>query len=367
MSEREALVSRVHTRWLREVNGQISLQKVHVAERLRTLLFEENPLLSAHDIERSIRDIERRVFGFGGLEPFLRDPEVSEIMLNGPGQAFVERAGVIIPIDLQLDAAAIEVIVQRVLAPLGLRLDRGSPLVDARLPDGSRLHAVAQPLAPDGPIVTIRRFREKPIQISDFLATAGTQTVLQQALENRETILIAGATSTGKTSLINAVSEQFAPEERVVTVEETLEIQLRNRHWVRLEAHPANAEGAGQHTIRDLVRASLRMRPDRLIVGEVRGAEALDLLLALNTGHRGSLSTIHANSAPDALRRLAILAMLADASVPHDAVRTLVHAAIDLVVFLVRDANGTRRIAHLLRPNDGEVAMSRGSTRAESA
>jgi pilus assembly protein CpaF len=265
-------------------------------------------------------------------------------MVNGPGRAYVERAGRLEPVTLELDAAAIVHLVERVVAPLGLRLDRSSPMVDARLADGSRLHAVIPPLAVDGPCVTIRRFGARAVALEEFGVDGAAARFLRWAVAGGWNLLVAGATSAGKTTLLNALSQSIPHVERVVTIEETAELRLAQPHVVRLEARPPNAEGAGGVSVRALVRAALRMRPDRLVVGEVRSGEALDMLQALNTGHDGSMSTIHANGPTDALARLETLVLLADSGLPLAAVRAQVASSIDAVVFVARGQGGDRRV-----------------------
>ena len=272
------------------------------------------------------------------------DAEVTEVMVNGPGRAYVERHGRLEPVALDLDAAAIVRLVERVVAPLGLRLDRASPMVDARLADGSRLHAVIPPLAVDGPCVTIRRFGARAVPLQAFGLDDAARAFLSWAVAAGWNVLVAGGTSAGKTTLLNALSGSIGADERIVTIEETAELRLAQPHVVRLETRPPNAEGAGEVTVRALVRAALRMRPDRLVVGEVRGGEALDMLQALNTGHEGSMSTIHANSAADALARLETLALLADSGLPLGALRTQLASSIDAVVHVARRPGGVRRV-----------------------
>jgi pilus assembly protein CpaF len=265
-------------------------------------------------------------------------------MVNGPRRVFVERAGRIEAIDSEIDADAILRIVERVVAPLGLRLDRASPMVDARLADGSRLHAVLPPLAPDGPCLTIRRFAMRSVALADFGLDGAAVAFLETIVRAGWNVVVSGATSAGKTTCANALIHAIDPLERVVTIEETAELRLDQPHVVRLEARPANAEGAGAVSVRELVRASLRMRPDRLVVGEVRGAEAFDMLQALNTGHDGSVSTIHANSPADALARLETLVLLAGVALPLAAVRSQVSAAVDAIVQVARGAGGSRSV-----------------------
>ena len=291
-----------------------------VRARLAELLRDEEPLLPVARFERLLAELTDEVAGLGPLEPILGDPAVTEVMVNGPGRAYVERAGRLEPVTLALDAAGIVRLVERVVAPLGLRLDRSSPIVDARLPDGSRLHAVVPPLAIDGPYLTIRRFGAHAVPLDDFGVDGPAREFLHWMVVAGWNVVVAGGTSAGKTTLLNALSAEIPAEERVVTIEETAELRLAQPHVVRLEARPPNAEGAGAVPVRDLVRAALRMRPDRIVVGEVRGGEALDMLQALNTGHDGSLSTVHANSAADALARLETLVLLAGVGLPLRAV-----------------------------------------------
>jgi len=280
----------------------------------------------------------------GGLEELFADPEVSEILLNGGGRPFVERAGRLEPVPVELDESEVRRMVERIIAPLGLRLDRSSPMVDARLPDGSRLHAVLAPVAVDGTCVAIRRFGRGGRQLADFDLPSPSAALLRWAVRAGWNLLLSGGTGAGKTTLLNALAGGIPPGERVVTIEETAELALDRAHVVRLEARPANAEGAGAVPVRALVRAALRLRPDRLIIGEVRGEEAFDLLQALNTGHCGSLCTIHANGPADALARLESLVLLAGTGLPVDAIRAQIRAAVDAVVHVARRAGGRRAV-----------------------
>ncbi|HEX4528235.1 MAG TPA: CpaF family protein [Acidimicrobiia bacterium] len=323
--------------------------------RLSELLRDEQPLLSAARFEALLDALTHEVAGLGPLEPLLADPTVTEVMVNGPGHAYVERRGRLEPIALGLDAAGIVHLVERVVAPLGLRLDRASPMVDARLPDGSRLHAVIPPLAVDGPCVTIRRFGARMVELDDFGLDGAAARFVQRSVRAGWNLLVAGATSAGKTTLLNALSRAIPHAERVVTIEETAELRLAQPHVVRLEARPANAEGIGAVSVRELVRAALRMRPDRLVVGEVRGGEALDMLQALNTGHDGSMSTIHANGTADALTRLETLVLMADSGLPLAAVRAQMASCIDAVVFVARRPHGARRVEAIAEV-DGRLA-----------
>ena len=278
------------------------------------------------------------------FESLLADPDVSEILLNGGGQAFVERAGRLEAVAVDLDETGVRRVVERIIAPLGLRFDRSSPLVDARLPDGSRLHAVLPPVAVDGTCVAIRRFGARRRPLTDFGLSLAGVSLLRWAVAGGWNVLVSGGTGAGKTTLLNVLAGELPPGDRIVTIEETAELALPQPHVVRLEARPPNAEGAGAVPVRALVRAALRLRPDRLIVGEVRGEEAFDLLQALNTGHCGGLSTIHANGPDDALARLESLVLLAGLGLPLDAIRAQIRSCVDAVVHVARHPAGGRRI-----------------------
>ncbi|MDQ1466076.1 MAG: pilus assembly protein CpaF, partial [Actinomycetota bacterium] len=352
-TEAVALKRAVHTRLLREPGASSTANRTTLRERLTELLRDEAPLVPHADAQRILDELIVEVDGLGPLEALLSDPDVTEIMLNGPGRAYVERSGRLFPVALDLDGPAIVRLAERIIAPLGLRLDRSAPMADARLPDGSRLHAVLPPLAPDGPCVTIRRFVTRSMSLHDFGIDPAAASFLEACVRGGWNVLVAGATSTGKTTLLNVMSSAIDGDERVVTIEETAELRLRQPHVVRLEARPANGEGVGAVGVRELVRAALRMRPDRVVVGEVRGAEALDMLQALNTGHDGSMCTLHANSALDALSRLETLVLFADVGLPPVAVRAHITAAIDAVVFVARGADGGRRVEHVVEVEAG--------------
>ena len=284
--------------------------------------------------------------GKEAIEPFLRDPTVSEIMVNGPGPVWVVRFGQLEATATVLDTETIELLIEQTVAPLGRRIDRSSPMVDARLADGSRLNAVVSPVAVDGPYVTIRRFSGRPVPLEDF-APAGVVSALRWAVAARFNLVVSGGAGAGKTTLLNALAASISPEERVVTVEDAAELALASDHVVRLEARPADSDGVAPVTIRQLVRNALRMRPDRIIVGEVRGAETLDMLQAMNTGHEGSLSTCHANSPADAISRLETMVLFDGGAVPLAAVREQIIAAVDMVVHVSRRPRGQRCITSL--------------------
>jgi pilus assembly protein CpaF len=300
-----------------------------------------------------VRDlILRDTVGLGPLEDLLADPAVEEVMVNGPAEVYVERAGQVKRTEVRFASErALRDAIERILAPLGRRVDELSPMVDARLADGSRVNVIIPPLSIDGPALSIRRFtaaRPDP----DELVALGTMTgelrdLLAGAVRTRRSILISGGTGSGKTTLLNALSAYIGADERVITIEDAAELRLRQPHVVRLESRPASVEGRGEVTIRDLLRNALRMRPDRIVIGEVRGREALDLLTALNTGHDGALSTVHANSPADALRRLETLALMAGVGLPHDAVRDQVRRGVELVVHLERSSRGARRVVEV--------------------
>jgi pilus assembly protein CpaF len=288
--------------------------------------------------------------GLGPLEPLLSDPGVDEVMVNGPGSVYVERMGRLERAGVEFDSEAeLMHAIERVLAPLGRRVDEASPLCDARLADGSRVNVVIPPLSLSGPCLTIRRFRREGFSLRELVARGALPRELAELLAlcvaARASVLVSGGSGAGKTTMLNALSGAILGEERIVTIEDAAELQLRQRHVVRLESRPSSLEGRGEVTIRQLVRNALRMRPDRIVVGEVRGAEALDMLQALNTGHDGSLTTVHANSPEDALRRVETLALMAGIGLPHAAVREQVASALDVVVHQARLPDGGRVVA----------------------
>jgi pilus assembly protein CpaF len=318
-------------------------------ERVAALVEREAALLSEGERAALRRLVTERSLGLGPLEPLLADPDVEEVMVNGPGRVWVERRGRIEPTAVTFASEAeLRHAIERILAPLGRRVDEAEPLCDARLADGSRVNVVLPPLALDGPLLTIRRFRASGFGPDELVANGTLDRALHDLLEEcvraRLTILVSGGTGSGKTTTLGALSSFIPADERIVTIEDAAELRLRQPHVVRLEARPASLEGRGEVTIRRLVRNALRMRPDRIVVGEVRGGEALDMLSALSSGHDGSLSTVHAGSPEEALRRVETLALMADVGLPHAAVRELVAGAIDLVVHQRRERDGRRRI-----------------------
>ena len=322
------------------------------AGRIGALVEGEAGVLDAGTRAELAARVAERALGLGPLEPLLHDPQVDEILVSGTGPVWVERGGRLSASDVRFGSEAdLRHVIERILAPLGRRADEAEPLCDARLPDGSRVNVVLPPLALDGPVLTIRRFRPRGFGPDDLVAH-GTLApplleFLGRAVRARCTLLVCGGTGSGKTTTLGALAGFIDPAERVVTIEDAAELRLPLPHVVRLEARPPNLEGRGEVTIRRLVRNALRMRPDRLIVGEVRGAEALDLLVALSTGHAGSLCTLHAGSAAEALRRLETLALMADVGLPLAAIRDQIADAVDLVVRQERGADGVRRIVEV--------------------
>lgn len=321
-------------------------------QTVRELVDEEAAILAPEDRAEIAARIVRDSVGLGPLEILLADPQVEEVMVNGADRVFVERAGRIEETGIAFaDEEELRNAIERILAPLGRRVDELSPMVDARLADGSRVNVVIPPLAIDGPAVSIRRFgAERPDP--DRLVELGTldleqRRLLEEAVRARRSILVSGGTGSGKTTLLNALSSFVAPSERVVTIEDAAELRLQQPHVVRLESRPAGVEGRGEVTTRDLLRNALRMRPDRIVIGEVRGPEALDLLTALNTGHDGALSTVHANSPRDAVARLETLALMARVGLPHEAIAEQVRRGIDLLVHLQRLPDGSRRVTEI--------------------
>jgi pilus assembly protein CpaF len=340
------------------------LEDGDVHGRIRALVDREAGVLAEDRRSQLVARIAERAFGLGPLEPLLADPSVDEIMVSGTRPVWVERRGRLERTAVRFEREAdLRDAIERILAPLGRRADEAEPLADARLPDGSRINVVLPPLALDGPALTIRRFRRSGLTADELVAN-GTLTrplldFLGRAVRARCTVLICGGTGSGKTTTLNALSSFIGAGERVVTIEDAAELRLAQPHVVRLEARPPNLEGSGEVTIRRLVRNALRMRPDRIVVGEVRGAEALDMLTALSTGHDGSLCTVHAGSPAEALRRVEVLALMADLGLPHAAIREQVADAFDLAVCQARTSDGGRRVvavAEVVRVAGGAAA-----------
>jgi pilus assembly protein CpaF len=330
-------------------------------DAVRELVDEDAAILEPATRRRLCELILREAVGLGPLEELLADPAVEEVMVNGHERVYVERRGRIERTDVRFASeGALRDAIERILTPLGRRVDELSPMVDARLEDGSRVHVVIPPLAVDGPTVSIRRFaaaRPGPQELVELgTLTRELHDQLAAAVAARRSILVSGGTGSGKTTLLNALSAFIDSDERVITIEDAAELRLHQPHVVRLESRPANVEGRGLVTIRELLRGALRMRPDRIVIGEVRGGEALDLLMALNTGHEGAVSTVHANSPEDALRRVETLALMAGVGLPHEAIREQLGRGLDLVIHLARLSDGSRRVVEV-----AEVVRTAGS------
>ncbi|WP_110971347.1 CpaF family protein [Pseudomonas huaxiensis] len=324
-----------------------------VTEQVGDYIARLHLALSRYEMERLAEELVDELTGFGPLEVLLRDTSVTEILVNGPYRVFVERAGVLHQTDLRfIDSHHVERVMQRILAPLGRRLDESSPMVDARMPDGSRVNAIIPPVALDGPCLSIRKFRKDMLKSADLLATRaidpGIMAFFELAVSKRCNVLVSGGTGTGKTTLLNILSQLISPHERLVTIEDVAELQLDHPHVVRLETRPPNAEGHGEIKASELIRNALRMRPDRILLGEIRGVEVIDVLTAMNTGHDGSMSTVHANSAQDALLRLETLVGLTGLQVAEKTLRQMICAALDVVIQLTRLPDGRRCVSEVL-------------------
>lgn len=312
-------------------------------ERLRQLWWQEAPLLGEEVVSERARRMAGELVGLGPLQALLDDPAVTDVLANGPGAVWVERHGRLERTEVLVTSPQILGAVERLVAPLGLRADRSAPVVDARLADGTRVTAVLEPLAVDGPVLAVRRHLRRRLALDQF-AQEPVVRLLRRLVADRANILVFGPTGSGKTTVVNAMAALTGPDERIVTIEDVAELQLPGDHVVRLEARPGAADGVGRVGMRELVRAALRLRPDRIVVGEVRGAEAADMVWALSTGHRGGFSTCHAGGPDDVLARLETMCLLGGDAVPHAAVRSQVRAAVDVLVGVERGVGGARRI-----------------------
>lgn len=328
----------------------------HGRERLRTLvsqlLFSQGIALQRLARESLAEEVTNEIVGYGPIDPPIHDPEVTEVLVNGPSRVYVEKGGVLHETDIRFrDDDHLLDIIGRVVTPLGRRLDQSCPYVDARLPGGARVNAIIPPLALNGPVLTVRKFTARAMSMADFLrlGTLNEEMAdfLSLCVRARNNVVISGGGGTGKTTTLNILSSFFDLNERVITIEDSAELKLNQPHVVSLESRPPNMEGRGEVTIRDLVRNALRMRPDRIVVGECRGPEAFDMLQALNTGHSGSLTTVHANGPVDALRRLENMALMAGEGVPHRVIREQLRAAVDVIIHLQRMGDGSRRITSI--------------------
>ncbi|SDS42811.1 CpaF family protein [Agrococcus carbonis] len=344
----EALYSHIGTRLNDPKLSEEQLQAI-VRDELNSIVEAEQAPLTGEERQRLINEVRDDVLGLGPLQRLMDDPSVTEIMVNGPDNVYVERGGKLTRAAVRFTSEEqLRRVIERIVTRIGRRIDESSPMVDARLEDGSRVNAVIPPLAFSGSTLTIRRFSTDPFKVPDLIRF-GTLTVqmahlLQACVEGKLNIIVSGGTGTGKTTLLNVLSSFIPPQERIITIEDAVELQLQQEHLVRLESRPRNTEGKGEVTIRDLVRNSLRMRPDRIVVGEVRGGETLDMLQAMNTGHDGSLSTVHANSPRDAVARLETLVLMAGMELPLRAIREQIASAVDVIVQLTRLRDGSRRV-----------------------
>lgn len=320
-----------------------------IGAAIEKLIAEEGVPLSKQEKDRLIMEVQHETFGYGPLEPLLNSPDISDILVNNYFNTYVERNGKLEKTNVTFrDNTHLLQIIERIVTRVGRRIDESSPFVDARLPDGSRINAIIPPLALDGPVLSIRRFGVIPLRMQNLIEMGTLDkrlaSLIEGAVKTRLNVLICGGTGTGKTTLLNVISEFIPETERIITIEDSAELQLKQDHVVRLETRPANIEGTGEVTQRDLVRNALRMRPNRIVLGEVRGGEALDMLQAMNTGHDGSISTIHANTVRDALSRLSTMVMMAGMELPDRAIKEQIASAIDIVLHLVRFPDGTRRV-----------------------
>jgi pilus assembly protein CpaF len=361
-ASRESLVREVGARLAASASG-VTLEGVEVA--LRDVLANQGVGWRPEVAERAVAAITDELAGVGPIGPLLRDGSVSEVMVNSSGSVYVERDGRLEPTDVRFASESeVRHLIERVVSPLGLRVDATSPWVDARLGDGSRFHAVLPPIALGGPVVTIRKFAQSLWSLDDLVVMGSlneaTAVRLASAVRERENVLVSGGGGTGKTTLLGVLARLVPSTERVITIEDAAELRLGERHVVGLETRPPNVEGRGEVTLRDLVRCAMRMRADRIVVGEVRGPEALDMLQALTSGHAGSMASVHADAPEEALMRLEIMALMAAPGLSVAAARRLVGSAIDLVVHLSRDSNGRRsvqRIADVTPARDGSVLV----------
>ena len=331
--------------------GEADLRK-QVEEQLHKALAQERLALHTNERQQLVQSVFDDVLGYGPIDRLLREPSINEVMVNGPDKVFVEREGKIQLTDVRfVDESHLRRIIDKIVSQVGRRVDEATPMVDARLPDGSRVNVVVHPLAIGGPFMTIRRFATDPFRVDDLVSmgtlTAQTAHFMDACVRGRLNVVVSGGTGTGKTTLLNVLSSFIPPEERIVTIEDAKELQLQQPHVLSMEGRPPNIEGKGEVRIRDLVRNSLRMRPDRIVVGEVRGAESLDMLQAMNTGHDGSITTVHSNAPRDTLSRIETMALMAGMDLPVRVIREQMASALDLIIHLSRLRDGTRRVTHI--------------------
>jgi len=360
---------KVHKKVIEEMGRQLegegdSALALRLEELVTAAIEQEVTVIPKSDKQRVIKEIVDEAVGFGPIHPLLNDDFVSEVLVNGPNQVYVERRGKLELTEVVFrDNAHVQHIIEKIVAPIGRRIDESSPMVDARLPDGSRVNAIIPPISLCGPCISIRKFSKDPLTVDDLLGF-GTLSLemaafLEAAVKARLNVVVSGGTGSGKTTTLNILSSFIPDDERIVTIEDAAELQLRQNHVVSLETRPANIEGKGAVTIRDLVKNSLRMRPERIVVGEVRSGEALDMLQAMNTGHDGSLTTGHANSPRDMLSRLETMVLMAGIDLPVRAIREQISSAIDLIVQQSRLRDGSRKLTHIteVQGMEGEVIV----------
>lgn len=363
----DELVEHYKARLLRDTNLEALTQlssgemRLRIEQYVSTFMSEEKVIISRHDKELLITRILDESVGFGPLEPLINDPEVTEILINGYQEVYVERKGKLQEVQIAFrNDEHVRHIVDRIVAPLGRRIDESSPMVDARLPDGSRVNAVISPISLSGTLVSIRKFRAEPFKVEDLLQfnsmSKDMATFLDGIVRAKMNTLISGGTGSGKTTLLNVIATSIPHGERVITIEDSAELRLDRPNVVGMEARPANVEGKGEVSIRNLVRNALRMRPDRIIVGEVRSGEAFDMLQAMNTGHEGSITTVHANTADDALRRVEAMVIMAGMDLPSTIIREYIVGALDIIIQATRLTDGTRKIVSIseVQKNDGK-------------
>ena len=355
----EDLRQKMHTYVIQELGPILYDQRVseadlrkQVEEQLHRALAQERLAIGAGERAALVQSVFDDVLGYGPIDQLLRDPGINEIMVNGPEKVFIEHEGKIVLTDARfVDEGHLRRIIDKIVSQVGRRVDEATPMVDARLPDGSRVNVIVHPLAIGGPFLTIRRFAADPFTVDDLvrMATLNAQCAqfIDACVRGRLNVVVSGGTGTGKTTLLNVLSSFIPTDERIITIEDSKELQLQQPHVLALEARPPNIEGKGEVRIRDLVRNSLRMRPDRIVVGEARGAEALDMLQAMNTGHDGSLTTVHSNSPRDTLSRVETMSLMAGMDLPVRVIREQMASALDLVIHLSRLRDGTRRVTHI--------------------
>ncbi|HEX7593862.1 MAG TPA: CpaF family protein [Anaerolineae bacterium] len=373
------LKTRVQQKIIADLDPKLDLSKQEQVRRtiegmFNDFLAQEDIVLARTDKARLFDDILAEVLGFGPIQKLLEDPTIDEIMINGPRNIYIERQGKIVRVPITFDTDShVYRIIDRIVSPLGRRVDEGQPYVDARLPDGSRVNIIIPPLALGGPTVTIRKFRPQPITIDEAvkLGTFSSEFVqfMKACVEGKMNIIVSGGTGSGKTTTLNILSSWIPDTERIITIENAAELQLRQEHVITLESRPPNIEGRGEVTMRDLVVNTLRMRPDRIIVGEVRGGEALDMLQAMNTGHEGSMSTVHANTPRDSLHRLETMVLMAGIELPLHAIREQIAGALNLIVQIERMRDGTRKVTAVteVQGMEGEVIVTQELFKYERA